>query len=204
MAVSGTTSSGKTSWVFKLLKHKDVMFETAPEKILYCHAIEQPLFLEMEKTLPSIKFHKGLPSEELIEEYSHSKTCNIIVLDDLMDSVVSNAAMEKLFTLGAHHRRLIIIYLNQNLYCQGSKARTISLNTHFLVLMKNPRGLSSLQCLSRQVFAGKSKVMIEAYKDCMKVPYGYLVLDLSPACTEETRLRSMIFPDEDTVIYQAT
>ena len=89
LVVSGTISSGKTSWVFKLLKPKDVMFETAPEKILYCHAIEQPLFLEMgKKTLPSIKFHKGLPSDELIEEYSHSKTCNIIVLDDLMDSVV--------------------------------------------------------------------------------------------------------------------
>lgn len=179
------------------------MFETAPEKILYCHAIDQPLFLEMEDKLPSIKFHKGIPSVEILEEYSHSKTCNIIVLDDLMDSVVSNGEMEKLFTLGAHHRRLIVIYLNQNLYCQGSKARTISLNTHFLVLMKNPRGLSSLQCLSRQIFGGKSKLLIEAYQDCMKSPYGYLVVDLSPSCREERRLRSMIFPDQDTVIYQA-
>ncbi|MCG8113717.1 MAG: hypothetical protein N0E59_23450 [Candidatus Thiodiazotropha taylori] len=174
------------------------MFETAPGKILYCHAIEQPLFLEMENTLSSIHFHKGLPSEELIEEYSHSPNCNIIVLDDLMDSVVSNAEMEKLFTLGAHHRRLIIIYINQNLYCQGSKARTICLNTHFLVLMKNPRGLSSLQCLSRQVFPSNGKFMLQAYNDCMKVSYGYLLVDLSPTSKEETRLRSMIFPDEDT------
>lgn len=157
------------------------MFESAPEKILYCHAIDQPLFLEMEDTLPSIKFHKGIPSVEILEEYSHAKTCNIIVLDDLMDSVVSNGEMEKLFTLGAHHRRLIVIYLNQKLYCQGSKARTISLNTHFLVLMKNPRGLSSLQCLSRQIFGGKSKLLIEAYQDCMKSRYGYLVVDLSPS-----------------------
>ena len=179
------------------------MFETPPDNILYCHGIEQPLFLEMENTLPSIHFHKGLPTKELIDEYSYSESCNIVVLDNLMDLVVSDAEMEKLFTLGAHHRRLIIIYLNQNLYCQGSKTRTISLNTHFLVLMKNPRGLSSLQCLSRQVFAGKSKLLIEAYNDCMKALYGYLVLDLSPFLREETRLRSQIFPNEDTVIYHS-
>ena len=203
IGVSGTSNSGKTTFVYKLLKHKDAMFETPPEKILYCHGIDQPLFLEMESTLASIHFHKGLPSKELIEQYSYSKSGNIIVLDDLMDSVVSDAEMEKLSTLGAHHRRLIIIYLNQNLYCKGSKARTISLNTHFLVLMKNPRGLSSLQCLSRQVFSGKSKLLIEAYNDCMKTPYGYLVLDLSPFSNEETRLRSDIFPNEDTIIYQS-
>ena len=179
------------------------MFEMAPDKILYCHGIKQPLFLEMENTLPSIHFHKGLPTKELIEEYLYSKTCNIVVLDDLMDSVISDAEMEKLFTLGANRRRLIIIYLNQNLYCQGSKARTISLNTHFLVLMKNPRGLSSLQCLSRQDFAGNSKLLIEAYNYCMKTPYGYLVLVLSPFSREDTRLRSRIFPNEDTYIYHS-
>ena len=102
----------------------------------------------MEKILPSIKF---LPSSELVEKYSHAKSCNIIILDDFMDSVVSNAAVEKLFTLGAYHKRLVIIYLNQ-IFCQESKTRTVSLNTHFLVLMNNPRGLSSLQCLSKQVF----------------------------------------------------
>ena len=86
IGVSGTSNSGKTTFVYKLLKHKDIMFETAPDKILYCHGIEQPLFLEMEKSLPSIHFHKGLPTQELIEAYSYSKSCNIVVLDDLMDS----------------------------------------------------------------------------------------------------------------------
>lgn len=85
ISVSGTTSSGKTTFVYKLLKYKDVMFEQAPDKILYCHGIEQPLFIEMEKNIPSIKFHKGLPSEDILEEYSNSPTCNVIVLD-LMDS----------------------------------------------------------------------------------------------------------------------
>ena len=179
------------------------MFVPPPNKILHCHGIEQSLFTEMERTIPSIAFHKGLPSEELLESYSHDPSCNIIVLDDLMESVVSNSEMQKLFTLGAHHRRLTVIYLNQNIYCKGSKARTISLNTHFQILMKNPRGLSQIECLSRQVFPGKSKLLVEAYRDCMKTPFGYLVVDLSPTGEEERRVRSKIFQHEDTVIYQA-
>ena len=88
-----------------------------------------------------------------------------MVLDDLIDSVSSDKEMEKLFVLGAHHRRLIVIYINQNVYCKGSKSRTISLNTHFMVLMKNPRSLSQIICLSRQVFPGKSSLLVDAYQD---------------------------------------
>ena len=176
------------------------MFETRPNKILYWYGVYQPLFEQMEKTLTQIEFHKGVLPSELLEEYSHSKHCNIIVLDDLMDDVVSNTEMEKLFTLGAHHKRLIVIYLNQNMYCKGSKSKTINLNTHFLVLMRNPRDLGQLHCLSRQV--GKKNLIVEAYMDCMKVPYNYLAVDLSPDGEEEMRVRSGILPDEDTVIYR--
>lgn len=179
------------------------MFESNPDKILYCHSgVYQPLFDSMEETLPTIRFHTGLPTEKILEEYSHSPNCNIIVLDDLMDAVASNKEMEKLFTLGAHHRRLIVVYINQNIYCQGSKSRTISLNTHFMVLMKNPRGLSQISCLARQVFAGQSSLLVDAYTDCMKTPFSYLVIDLSPHATDEMRLRTRIFPLEDTIVYQ--
>ena len=203
ISVTGISGSGKSTFVYKLLKHKNSMFDTHPSKILYCYGVHQPLFEEMENTLSAIKFHKGLPSPTLLEEFSYAPTCNIIVLDDLMDSVVSNGEMEKLFTLGAHHKRLIVIYLNQNMYCKGSKSRTINLNTHYLVLMKNPRDLSQIQCLSRQVFPGKSKLLMEAYLDCMKIPYNYLVVDLSPQSSDDMRLRSAIFPGEDTIVYQS-
>lgn len=202
ISVTGTTFSGKTTWVYKLLKHKNVMFQSPPNKILYCYGVHQSLFDEMEETLPSITFHKGLPSTKLLDEYSNSPTCNIIILDDLMQSIVSNAEIEQLFTLGAHHRRLVVIYLNQNLFCKGSKSRSISLNTHFLILLKNPRDLSQIQCLSRQIYPGESKLLVEAYRDCMKTAYGYLVVDIWPASKDDTRLRTMIFPGEDTVVYQ--
>ena len=152
ISVSGATCSGKTSWVFRLLRHKDDMFINPPEKVLYCYTIWQPLFKIMEKELVLIKFCNGLPSNEDLRSLSNERVCNLFILDDLMDSVTTSSDMENLFVKGMHHRHFSVLYLNQNLYCRGKYSRTINLNTHILVLMKNPRDISQLQCLAHQAF----------------------------------------------------
>lgn len=203
ISVSGATCSGKTTWMFRLLRNKDVMFDKPPVKVLYCYGIHTALYDEIEQELPFISFHLGLPSVDELNELSSPKYCNMIILDDLMESVTSSQEMEQLFTKGMHHRHLSVLYLNQNLYCKGKHSRTINLNTHIQVLMKNPRDISQLQCLARQAFLGKSRFLLEAYKDATSSPFGYLVLDFSPSAEEEYRVRTRIFPDEDTVIYQS-
>ncbi len=179
------------------------MFKEPPEKVLYCYAIYQPLYDRMEKELPFIELRRGLPNEDDLNELSSETRCNTVVLDDLMDSVTSSPDMERMFLSGMHHRRLTVLYINQNMYCKGKHICTINLNTHVLVLMKNPSDVSQLQCLARQVLLGKSKFLMEAYKDATSTPYGYLVLDFSPSAGEEYRVRTSIFPGEDTVVYQS-
>ena len=111
--------------------------------------------------------------------------------------------MANVFVKGVHHRNLSVIYLNQNLYCKGKHSRSINLNTHIYVLMKNPRDVSQLQCLARQAFLGKSEFLMKSYKDATTHPFGYLVLDFSPSAVEEYRVRTHIFPGEDAVIYRS-
>lgn len=199
IAISGTTGSGKTYWVYRLLSQKEDMFEHSPPNVLYCYGIYQDMFRDMEKTLPFIEFHEGLPN---IEQLNSLKENSIIILDDLARRIVNSQNMEELFTMGVHHRKLSVIYINQNMYCQGKFARTINLNTHFMVLLKNPRDVSQVACLARQVFPGQSKAMVEAYQDCMLKKIGYLVVDLSPHAEEDHRLRTNIFKDEVTIIYK--
>ena len=179
------------------------MFENPPEKVLYCYGIYQPLYEQMEKELPFITFQQGLPPISDLEALANKKTCNLVCLDDLMESVTTSSELENLFVKGMHHRHLSIIFLNQNMYCQGKHSRTINLNTHILVLMKNPRDLSQIQCLARQAFMGKSKFLLEAFKDANSQSYGYLILDFSPTGHEAHRVRARVFPGEDTIIYQA-
>ena len=203
IGVSGCTLSGKTTWLYRLLRHKDKMFTDPPEKVLYCYGMYQPLYDEMERELTFITFHPGLPSEKDLERLSNKSRYNLVILDDLMHSVTSSPDMEHLFVKGMHHRHLGVIFLNQNLYCKGKNARTINLNTHVQVLMKSPRDTSQLQCLARQAFLGKSRFIMEAFKDATKHSYGYLVLDFSASGVEEYRVRTRVFPSEDTIIYQS-
>ena len=63
-----------------------------------------------------------------------------------MESVITSLEMENLFIKGMRHRHLSVISLNQNMYYQGKHSRTINLNIHILVLMKNPHDLSQIKC----------------------------------------------------------
>ena len=115
ISISGTTGAGKTQWLMKLLIHKQDLFSTVPEKILYCYGAWQPLFEKMEKELTNIEFTEGLPTPELIKEYSDLEQGSLIILDDLLEQVNSNNEVQNLFTKGSHHKNITLINITQNI-----------------------------------------------------------------------------------------
>ena len=95
-----------------------------------------------------------------------------------------------------------MIFISQNLFSQGKCARTIALNTHYLILFRNFRDSSQVIHLGKQMYPHRRwQGFVEAYEDATCQPYGYLLLDMSPHSVPEMRLRSHIFPDEYTVVY---
>ncbi len=167
-------------------------------KIVYCYSEWQLIFDELEKTLP-IDFYQGLPRTEEIEDLTRDREHIIIVLDDLMDDVVRSTHVQDMFTKGSHHRNLTLIYLSQNLYCQGKNARSQSLNTHYLLLLRNPRDVTQINMLARQT--GLGSALIEAYRDSTSKPYGYLLVNLSPHARENFQMMTDILPDESPIVY---
>ena len=51
------------------------------------------------------------------------------------------------------------------------------------------------------MYPGKSGILMKAYEDATRPPYGYIVIDSSPHATPEYRLRTHIFPGEDCTVY---
>ncbi len=192
--VAGCTGSGKTYWVKKLLEGG--MYADPPKEVLYCYAIWQPLYDTM-----NVRFHKGLPTAEEVESFADGEH-KLIVLDDLMDRVCRDPEMELLFTQGCHHRRLSIVFITQNLFRQGKHARTISLNTWYLVLFRNYRDASQIDTLGRQMFPGKVEWFREVYRDATKPKYGYLIVDACPHSEDKYRIRTRIFPGEFPIVYK--
>ena len=151
-----------------------------PTWIIYCYGIYQPLFEEMERKVSNFTSKQGLRSSEELDEFTTDRRHKLIVIDDLMHRVVQDKEMELLFTQGTHHRCVSIILITQNVYPGGKHARSIALNTWYLVLMKNLRDVSQVDTLGRQLYPGKGKAFLKAYEDALGSKEGYLSLDTSP------------------------
>ena len=190
IVVSGSTGSGKTTWLKNLL-HNPELLSSPPDKIIYCYGTWQKGFLEMH----DVEFRNGVDIPE-----TDSNQHTIIILDDLMNDVLKSKKAEDLFTKGSHHKNITVIFILQNLFQQGRFARSIMLNSHYIVLMNNTRDTLQIKHLGRQL--GMADAVEEAYKDCMMTKYNYLIVDLSPHNNTKIKLRSSIFPEEgEHIIY---
>ena len=205
LCVCGPSKSGKTCFVFNLIKHSSDMFKNgeSPKKILFCYSIQQPMYDEIQRMCgDKIEFFEGVPEISKIQEFADGDH-NLIVLDDMMHQVVKAENMENLFTLGSHHLHLSVIFISQNLFQQGKHARTIALNTEYYILYKNPRGSGQINTLSKQLGKSLGGTLKSAYNDAVNItPYGYVFLDMTQHCPDNYRIRSGILPGEQTVIYK--
>jgi hypothetical protein len=122
-----------------------------------------------------------------------------LILDDLLHE--TNDHVTQLFTRVSHHKHVSIVYLSQNLFNATKHNRTMSLNSHYIVLMKNVRDQAQVGHLARQMFPKNSAYMLDAFKDATSQPYSYLFIDLKQETDERHRLRTGIFPNDTQFVY---
>ena len=189
--IAGPTGSGKTVWVTQFLRHGHRMITPPPEEIVWCYGEWQVAY----NHIKGVMFVEGLPK---VEEWREDKR-RLIVIDDLMNE--TDDRVTKLFTKGSHHRNASVMYIIQNLFGKNKEQRTISLNSHYLVIFKNPRDASQITHLAKQMYPGKLKYVQESFKDATTRPHGYLLVDLRQETPDHLRLRTNIFPPEHQVVY---
>ena len=194
--VAGMTGSGKTVWVQKLLEHANEMISPPPQRIIWCYSQWQPAYEQMQHSVSGIEFVKGIPADLEEDWYLNEGISNLIVVDDQMAEASSDKRVLNLFTKGSHHRNLSVIFLLQNLFHQGKINRTISLNSHYLVLFKNPRDKLQIMTLAKQMYPGGTESFMKKYEEAVSRPYGYLLVDLKPNTPERCRLRTNVLPND--------
>jgi len=202
--VSGPTGSGKTTFVKNLLSIGDQIFTEKPKKVFLFYKAMQDMYLEMEKNgliHEMVDVQDGMPSLDSIHDMVSpfkNDGGSMIIFDDSMSSV--NSDFELLFCNLSHHDNCSIIFMTQNLFFQDKSFRTMSLNSQYIILMKNDRDKQQISILSRQISPNNSNYIIQAYQDATKEPYDYLLLDFSPITDNTIRLRSKIFPNQFPMI----
>ena len=191
--IAGMTGSGKTAWVRSLLQQASETIHPPPERIVWCYSQWQPAYTEMLVAMPHIEFVKGIPNALEQDSYFNVNTRNLIVFDDQMIDASKDKRIVNLFTRGSHHRNISVIYIVQNLFHQGKGSRSISLNSHYLVLFKNLQVLT----LAKQMYPGQTDFFLNQYEEAVKRPFGYLLIDLKTTTQDNCRLRTNVLPGEE-------
>ena len=195
--VAGMTGSGKTVWVKSLLQQAQRAINLPPERIVWCYSQWQPGYLELMAIMPNIEFIRGIPSNLEHDSYFDIHQRNLMVIDDQMADAGEDKRIVNLFTRGSHHRNLSIIYIVQNLFHQGKGSRSISLNSHYLVLFKNPRDKLQVLTLAKQMYPRHTDFFINHYEQAVQRHFGYLLVDLKTTTQDNCRLRTNVLPGEE-------
>ena len=169
------------------------MVTPTPDEVIYCYSEYQPSFDSLKER--GVRFIEGLPE---VDEWSADRK-RLIVLDDLMNE--TDERVTRLFTKISHHRSLSVIQIVQNLFSKNKEQRTISLNSHYLVVFKNPRDKSQIINLGKQIYPGMSKFVNEAFISATQTPNSYILFDLRQETSEDLRLRTNIFPGEVHTVF---
>jgi hypothetical protein len=191
--VAGPTMCGKSVFVQSLISHASEMITPRPERIVWCYGGG---WQESFANFPNVEFISGLHFTQ-----KDSSQPVLLIIDDLMCE--TDESVTKLFTKGCHHQNMSVIYIVQNLFHKGKEQRTISLNSNYLVVFKNPRDVSQITHLAKQIAPGNTRMVYDAFRDATSHPFGYLFFDFKATTPEELRLRTNIFPDQTQIVYLA-
>ena len=157
--ISGQSQCGKSYLVRRLLYYLNDLFHPVPSKVVYCYGEYQKEFDE----LHGVEFIEGFPEDLNALTQGHEQT--LLVLDDLMSECSKDQRVSDLFTRGSHHKGISVLYLTQNLFPPGKLSRTISLNSHYFIVFKNPRDSLGIATLAKQMFPRRTQYLMDSFHD---------------------------------------
>ena len=194
MICSGSTSSGKSTFLHSLISDIDYVMTPRPKSIHYCYDTWQESFNEL-KTKHNVNFIKGFSPELLhLENFRDSLLC----FDDTCDFIPDSNWLRLLYTRRSHHLAISCCILIHHLHTKALPFfREIALQTHITILLSSPRCLDSVEIFARQVFKREWQAFMDLYANQVENKrFSYLLLDHSPRQNSLFRIRNNIFSFE--------
>ena len=114
---------------------------------------------------------------EYIDSLENNGSKYLVMFDDSCDEICNSKAFVDIATAG-RHRGLSTIYIKHNLFHQRKLERDVELQNTHIVLFKSPRDVMQVPTLGAQL--GLRSELVDWYRDATSVPFGHLLIDLSP------------------------
>lgn len=191
MLVIGPSGCGKTSFIQQMLQSAGQVYDTVPGEVFYFYNVWQDKY----ESLPNVTYCEGSPSMKWMETELRGKKNTTVVMDDLGRAM--NPDVAEMFSVGSHHYDCNLIFVVHNLFDKNPAFRSISLNSTYMVIFKNPRDSSTISNFAKQFDPQNAKRLISIYREATSDPFSYLFIDLHQKTAEDARLRSNILFEND-------
>lgn len=204
MIVAGQTGCGKTEFVAKLIKNQALMHDPPFERIIIAYGMMQKVYSDLLDSVPNLELSDGFPNDyyQAIKNDEKVPTINtLLILDDLMMELATDNRLPELFTR-MRHKKISTILMVQNFFFRSKHMTTVTRNAQYLAIYPNPRDMTMISTLSRQMFPHNKHFLSSAFEQATRKPYGYLFVDIKPGTDERFRLRHDIFPGETCIVYR--
>ena len=121
---------------------------------------------------------------EFVDSLKNNGTKYLLFFDDSCEEICNSKAFVDIATAG-RHRSLSTIYIKHNLFHQSKLGRDVELQNTHIVLSKSPRDVMQVTTLSTQL--GHGSEIVDWWRDATSVPFGQLLIDLSPRTDDRLR-----------------
>ena len=130
----------------------------------------------MQKEIENLGFVQGV-NFEFIDSLLNNGTKYLLIFDDSCEKICNSKAFVDIAT-ARRHRGLSTIYIEHNLFPQTKLGRDVELQNTHSILLKSPRDVMQVTTLGAQLGLGSE--LVDWYRDATSVPFGHLLIDLSP------------------------
>ena len=137
----------------------------------------------MEKEVEKLEFVRGV-NFEFIDSLKNNGTKYLLIFDNSCEEICNSKAFVDLATAG-RHRGLSTIYIKHNLFHQSKLGRDVELQNTQIVFFKSP--LDVMQLTTLGALLGLGSELFDWYRDATSVPFGHLLIDLSPRTDDRRR-----------------
>ena len=181
ISLVGPSETGKSQLIYNWLKIGTL--QPKFDKIYFFYQHSQPLYDVIQKEIENLEFVRGV-NFEFIDSLKNNGTKYLLIFDDSCEEICNSNAFVDIATAG-RHRGLSTIYIKHSLFHQSKLGRDVELQNTHNVLSKSPRDVMQVTTLSTQLGLGSQ--LVDWYRDATSVPFGHLLIDLSPRTDDRLR-----------------
>jgi hypothetical protein len=181
----GSSYSGKSTFIADLILNSEKFFSEKFSKIIYCYDIYQPLF---DKFKHLAEFHHGI-----YDDFDGLNGHTLLVIDDLFPPAKKQDLeyFRTLFTKISHHHNITTLLVAHNIFYK--EIRTLSLNSHYIVVFRQIRDKSQVSRLAYQICPRQTDFFMHAYSLATDKPFSHFIIALRQETPDLLRFSSNIF-----------